>query len=71
MLPVLFGNFLLLMWHLVLHGRDLLKWCKRITGLRFCFDGSLSEEQCNSIYTEVCFFVFWGFFTFFFLIYIS
>ncbi|AET01690.2 midasin [Medicago truncatula] len=32
--------------------RDLLKWCKRITGLRFCFDGSLSEEQCNSIYTE-------------------
>ncbi|PNX84202.1 midasin, partial [Trifolium pratense] len=27
-------------------GRDLLKWCKRITGLGFCFDGSLSEEQC-------------------------
>ncbi|XP_045787692.1 midasin-like [Trifolium pratense] len=32
--------------------RDLLKWCKRITGLGFCFDGSLSEEQCNYIYTE-------------------
>ncbi|MCH81446.1 midasin, partial [Trifolium medium] len=27
--------------------RDLLKWCKRITGLEFCFDGSLSEEQCS------------------------
>ncbi|GAU42105.1 hypothetical protein TSUD_350790, partial [Trifolium subterraneum] len=32
--------------------RDLLKWCRRITGLGFCFDGSLSEEQCNYIYTE-------------------
>ncbi|KAK2416046.1 midasin protein [Trifolium repens] len=25
--------------------RDLLKWCKRITSLGFCFDGSLSKEQ--------------------------
>ncbi|WJX77927.1 hypothetical protein P8452_61194 [Trifolium repens] len=32
--------------------RDLLKWCKRITSFRFCFDGSLSEEQCNFIYTK-------------------
>jgi len=56
------------MWYLVLHGRDLLKWCKRITGLRFCIDGSLSEEQCNSIYTEVCFF-FFGFLHFSFDIY--
>jgi midasin len=32
--------------------RDLLKWCKRITGLGFCFDGSISQEQCNYIYTE-------------------
>ncbi|XP_058750373.1 midasin-like isoform X2 [Vicia villosa] len=32
--------------------RDLLKWCKRITGLGFCSDRSLSKEQCNYIYTE-------------------
>ncbi|KAJ7963223.1 Midasin [Quillaja saponaria] len=33
--------------------RDLLKWCKRITGLDFSFDGgSLSEYQCYCIYKE-------------------
>lgn len=32
--------------------RDLLKWCKRITGLGFHFDGSLSEDQCDSVYKE-------------------
>ncbi|KAL3008468.1 hypothetical protein AAZX31_07G033800 [Glycine max] len=32
--------------------RDLLKWCKRIAGLGFCFDGTLSENQCFSVYTE-------------------
>ncbi|KAL2575217.1 hypothetical protein GLYMA_16G004800v4 [Glycine max] len=32
--------------------RDLLKWCKRIAGLGFCFDGSLSENQCFCVYKE-------------------
>ncbi|TKY64312.1 Midasin protein [Spatholobus suberectus] len=32
--------------------RDLLKWCKRIAGLGFRFDGSLSENQCFSVYKE-------------------
>ncbi|RDX86825.1 Midasin, partial [Mucuna pruriens] len=32
--------------------RDLLKWCKRIAGLSFCFDGSLTENQCISVYKE-------------------
>ncbi|XP_027334240.1 midasin [Abrus precatorius] len=32
--------------------RDLLKWCKRIAGLGFCFNGSLSENQCLRVYKE-------------------
>ncbi|XP_029127909.1 midasin [Cajanus cajan] len=32
--------------------RDLLKWCKRIEGVGFYFDGSLSENQCFSVYKE-------------------
>ncbi|XP_052724837.1 midasin isoform X1 [Vigna angularis] len=32
--------------------RDLLKWCKRIAGLGFSLDGSLSENQCFWVYKE-------------------
>ncbi|KAK7258525.1 hypothetical protein RIF29_24105 [Crotalaria pallida] len=32
--------------------RDLLKWCKRIAGLGFCFAGSVSEYQCYCVYKE-------------------
>ncbi|KAK8465039.1 hypothetical protein PHAVU_010G134100 [Phaseolus vulgaris] len=32
--------------------RDLLKWCKRIAGLGFSPDGSLSENQCFCVYKE-------------------
>ncbi|CAJ1950871.1 unnamed protein product [Sphenostylis stenocarpa] len=32
--------------------RDLLKWCKRIASLGFCLDGSLTENQCFSVYKE-------------------
>ncbi|KAK2360270.1 hypothetical protein P8452_76516 [Trifolium repens] len=45
--------FWLLSWALGRFSlRDLFKWCKRITSFGFCFDGSLSEEQCNFIYTK-------------------
>ena len=39
---------------MILNGRDLLKWCKRILGLGFSFSGDgLSAYECNCIYQEV------------------